>query len=85
MLQTIRIKGHVNANGILTVDIPIGFANQDVEGVLVMQPPPIMPHDANGWPVGFFTELDRMGGDDVFERPEQGTLETREAIEDSET
>lgn len=59
MLQTIKISGHVDADGILKLEIPVGFANQEVEGVLVMQQPTMFAREAHGWPIGFFRRLMR--------------------------
>lgn len=81
MLQTIKVSGHVDADGILKLEIPVGFANQNVEGVLVMQQPAVIERDAHGWPIGFFQEIDAMGGDVLLERPDQGVLETRAPID----
>ena len=81
MLQAIKVKGHVGSDGILKLEVPVEYLNQDVEAVVVVQTPLTKPTDANGWPLRFFESLDQIEADDVIERPGQGTLETREPIE----
>ncbi len=76
----IKISGHVDADGILKLEIPVGFANQEVEGVLVMQQPTMFAREAHGWPIGFFQEIVAMGGDVLLERPDQDVLEVRDPI-----
>ena len=41
-MQTLKLKSHVGANGILHLDIPIGLQNQSLEIVLVVQVVPNM-------------------------------------------
>jgi hypothetical protein len=74
MLRAITIKGHVGSDGILKLEVPAEYQNQDIEAVLVVQTPQPKPTDANGWPIGFFESIDQIGGDDVIERPDQGTF-----------
>ena len=81
MLQAIKVKGHVGSDGILKLEVPVEYLNQDVEAVLVVQTPLPKPTDVNGWPLGFFESLDQIEADDISERPSQGTLETREPLE----
>lgn len=83
MLQAIKVKGHVNGDGILKLEVPVEYPNQDVEAVVVVQT--LMPQPAEaesrGLPAGFFDELDQIEADDMIERPDQGVLELREPIE----
>ncbi len=81
MLHAIKVKGHVGSDGILKLEVPVEYLNQDLEAVVVVQTPLSKPTDFNGWPLGFFESLDQIEADDVSERPEQGKLETREPIE----
>lgn len=41
-MQTLTLKSHVGADGILHLDIPIGLQNQSLEIVLVVQTMPNM-------------------------------------------
>jgi hypothetical protein len=81
MLQAIKVKGHVGSDGILKLEIPVEYINQDLEAVVVVQTPLPKPTDSNGWPIGFFESLDKIEADDMIERPGQGTLEVREPME----
>jgi len=35
MLQAIKVKGHVDNDGILKLEVPVEYPNQDVEVVVV--------------------------------------------------
>lgn len=67
MLQAIKVRGHVGSDGILKLEVPVEYLNQDVEAVVVVQIPLPKPTDPNGWPLGFFESLDQIHADDLIE------------------
>jgi hypothetical protein len=76
-MESIKIRSHVGADGILHLDIPIEMANTEIEVIVTIQP--VSPQK-RGWMPGFFEEV--IGGwvGEPLERPEQGEYETREHL-----
>ena len=80
-MDLIKVRAHVDSDGILKLEIPTEYADIDLEVALVLQPLPSADANELGWPVNFFETLDRIKADDLQERPEQGILEEREPLE----
>jgi len=76
-MQSINIRSHVGADGILHLDIPIEITNMEIEVTVTIQT--VSPQQ-RGWMPGFFEEV--IGGwvGEPLERPEQGEYETREQL-----
>ncbi|WP_414574750.1 hypothetical protein [Anabaena sp. CCY 9402-a] len=68
-MESIKIRSHVGADGILHLDIPIEIANTEIEVTVTIQT--VSPQQ-RGWMPGFFEEV--IGGwvGEPLERPEQG-------------
>jgi hypothetical protein len=79
-MDAIKLTTHVGQDGVLRLELPIGITNQDLEVVVVVQTHQTEPVDANGWPIGYFDETYGSLADHPIERPDQGTLETRDSI-----
>lgn len=80
-METIHVRGQVGADGILRLELHLNIVNQAVEGVVVIAPSvSSVPRDANGYPLGFFEQLDRMAGAPLPERADQGALTARDAL-----
>ncbi|UKO96237.1 hypothetical protein [Nostoc sp. UHCC 0870] len=76
-MESIKIRSHVGADGILHLDIPIEMANTEIEVTVTIQT--VSPQQ-RGWMPVFFEEV--IGGwvGEPLERPEQGEYETREHL-----
>ncbi len=76
-MQSINIRSHVGADGILHLDIPIEITNMELEVTVTIQT--VAPQQ-QGWMPGFFEEV--IGGwvGEPLERPKQGEYETREQL-----
>lgn len=77
MMETLKLRTQVDADGTLHLTVPQHFANQQVEVVVVLQT--VTQRDALGWPVDFFARLDAIVADDMLERGDQGIPEVRES------
>lgn len=77
MMQSIKIRSHVGADGVLHLDIPVEMTNTEIEVTVTIQT--VSPQQ-RGWMPGFFEEV--IGGwlGEPLERPEQGEYEIREQI-----
>jgi hypothetical protein len=80
-MDLIKVRAHVDSDGMLKLEIPTEYANTDLEVALVLHPLPSVDTNEHGLPVNFFESLDAIEADDLLERPEQGTLEEREPLE----
>ena len=51
---------------------------------IILEPMPVVPCDANGWPIGFWEEIDRLsvGLPDDFEIPDDPVPEPISAFDD---
>jgi len=76
-MQSINIRSHVGADGVLHLDIPVEMTNTEIEVTVTIQE--VSPQK-RGWMPGFFEEV--IGGwvGEPLERPQQGEYETREQI-----
>jgi hypothetical protein len=65
-MTTLKLKGYVDENGRLELDLPKSFAKYPVEiSIQVLQDD--VPRDANGWPIGFFDRTFGALADDPLE------------------
>ena len=80
-MDLIKVRAHVDSDGMLKLEIPTEYADVDLEVALVLQPLPSVETNELGLPVNFFENLDAIKADDLKERPEQGTVEEREPLE----
>jgi hypothetical protein len=83
-VETIKLKAHINAEGILTIEVPPQFKNKEAEIVVILNEISASqsePLDAMGYPIGYFENTFGILADDPIERGEQGTFEIREALE----
>lgn len=76
-METIKLHGHVDADGILKLQLPVELADQELE-VYVVAP---APERKRGWPPGYFERTAGSLADDPIERPSQGNYEARELLE----
>jgi hypothetical protein len=83
-MDSIKLTSRVGSDGILTLQVPIGMSNTEVEVVLVIQPIQQATEqrttESFGWPAGFFEETYGAFLDTPLERPDQGELEVRESL-----
>jgi hypothetical protein len=80
-MEIVRLKAHVDDDGILKLEVPIGTPARDIEVVLIVETKPSTEVDANGWPVDFFDQTYGSLADDPLIRPPQLPLEDREPLE----
>jgi hypothetical protein len=80
-MDLIKVRAHVDSDGMLKLEIPTDYADMDLEVALVLQPLPSIETNELGLPVNFFESLDAIEADDLQERPEQGIVEEREPLE----
>lgn len=79
-METIKLRTHVGADGILKLEVPVNFPNREFEVLVVMQPLE-EEVDELGWPIGYFDETYGILADDPIERPAELPFETRDEIE----
>jgi len=77
-MQTIHLNASIGDDGILKIEMPTEYKNVSAEVVLVIQP--ALPAEKR-LSTEFFEHLDAIDTDDMDERPNQGSFETREPIE----
>lgn len=83
-METIKLKTHINADGILLIELPSQFKNKQAEILVVINEIPSSvsePVDAMGYPIGYFEATFGILADDPIERGEQGEYEVREEFE----
>ncbi len=84
-MESIKLKAHINHDGVLTVQMPSGVADVDAEIVVYYgvqsQPDESKAVDKNGWPIGFFDRTYGSLADDPIERPPEAPLDVRDEIE----
>lgn len=85
-MQSIKLKSHAGADGVLKLEVPVGIANTDFEVVIIVQQlveaatlPTPSPEEL-GWPPGFFEQTYGILADDPIELGEQLEYEQREEI-----
>lgn len=75
MLDTMRLNGRTDEQGVLRLTLPVGVKETEYEVVVVMQPKE--PKGERVWPPGFFEQVvGKWEGE--FERPPQGEINDRE-------
>jgi len=73
-MHTIRLKKKTEADGALSLRIPLDQPNTEYEVVVIAQPcPSATPPEDRGWPPGYF-DLAGSIDDDTFFRHPQGEL-----------
>lgn len=83
-MQSIKLKKHIGADGILHLDIPVGITDKEVEIMVIYQPieipnPQKKPEEL-GWPPGFFEQTYGSCQDDPIVIDSEGDFEEREEI-----
>jgi hypothetical protein len=84
-MKSIKLKSHVGDDGVLQIQIPVGFKNEDLEVMVIFQP--LKSRDSSsstvesrGWQPGFFEEVIGSWKGEPLERPEQLPYEVREEL-----
>jgi hypothetical protein len=80
-METIKLRAHIDSDGVLKLEMPTNFKNIDADVIVVLQPASEQETDALGWPIGYFEEVYGILADDPIERGAQGEFEEREPIE----
>lgn len=78
-MKSIQMKSHVDNDGVLRVEAPVGFANQDVDVVIVIHPK--NQQDATLGESGFVDKTAGQWKGAPLVRDPQGRFEEREAFE----
>lgn len=83
-MQSIKINSRVGQDGILHLEVPIGFKDKEVEVMVIYQPieatnPKKTPEEL-GWPPGFFEQTYGICQDDPIIIDAEGDFENREDI-----
>lgn len=80
-MQSVTVRSHIGADGILNLQIPVELKDVDVEVVVTMRPLEIDEIEAlaqsNGWPLGFFTQTMGKWEGEPLVREHQGEYEER--------
>lgn len=81
-MYTYKLRAHSDADGTVTLHVPIGTPDHEVEVVVVVAslPDQIDPTDERGWPIGYFEETYGSMADDPMERGNQGESEVRDEL-----
>ncbi len=80
-METIKVKTHVGNDGILKLELPVGFSNSDLEIVVVVQSTSVQPDnfDRAEW-LAFIESTAGSLATDPIERGTQGIHEIRDEI-----
>jgi hypothetical protein len=74
-VASIRMKGHVGADGTLNLQVPTEFRDMDVEVLIALTSVTASPSagssEGSDWPGGFFATTFGSCADDPLIRPEQ--------------
>lgn len=62
-MQTIKLDAHIGSDGKLKLELPLGFADEDVEVLVVIQ-----PKEKRNWPPGYFERTAGALADDPIKR-----------------
>ncbi|HWL08122.1 MAG TPA: hypothetical protein VNQ76_06955 [Planctomicrobium sp.] len=77
-METVRITKRTEADGTLSLKIPLGRPEAEYEILIVVHPKVVFvseqEHDGRGWPSGYFEETYGSIQDETFVRPPQGEL-----------
>ena len=76
-MVTIPIKTRLQANGTLSLSVPTGLPESDVEVVVIVQP---VSDSVAAWPKGFFEQTYGAFAEHPLERAPQGEFEAREVL-----
>ena len=83
-MLSLSLQSHVGSDGILTLQVPVGVSNTDLEIMLIFQPikQPSWPKKSEdlGWPPNFFEETFGSCADDPLVRAPQGEYEERDVL-----
>jgi hypothetical protein len=74
-MKQLSLHTRVGPDGVLNLQIPVGFANMDLDVVLVLQPAP-----AVGWPADYFAQTYGAFADEPLSRADQGLFEARDPL-----
>ncbi|HEY9808863.1 MAG TPA: hypothetical protein V6D13_05930 [Halomicronema sp.] len=76
-MDSIKIRSHVGSDGILHLDVPVGFCDEEIEvTVMVEKVGPVVKSPENlGWPVGFFERTWGSCADDPIVIDDEGICE----------
>ncbi|MEC4896113.1 MAG: hypothetical protein SAL07_11435 [Oscillatoria sp. PMC 1051.18] len=84
-MESIKFKSHVGDDGILQIQVPVSFKNEDLEVMVIFQP--LKSKNSNSatlesknWQPGFFEEVIGSWEGEPLERPEQLPYEVREEL-----
>lgn len=83
-MKSFHLQGHIQANGLLTLQVPTGLPASEVEVLVVVQcivpkAESATPEDL-GWTPGFFERTAGAWEGELLERGEQGTYEERDEL-----
>lgn len=80
-METIKVKTHVGSDGILKLELPVGFPNSELEVVVVVQSTPVQStqFDRAEW-LAFIESTAGSLADNPIERGDQGEFEVRDEI-----
>jgi len=73
-MVTIPIRTRLQADGSLSLLVPTGLVESEVEVVVIVQP---LPDSRTGWPEGFFEQTYGAFAEQPLERARQGDFEAR--------
>jgi hypothetical protein len=62
-METIKLKTRTDSKGTLRLDLSTQLTNCNVEVLVVLQPSEEKGVDSNGWPLGYFEEIDAIEAD----------------------
>jgi hypothetical protein len=77
-METLRLKGHIDSEGILKIEMPKELANSDAELVIVYT---IQPKETKESWEDFVNHYYGIQAHDPIERPEDLPLEERDEID----
>ena len=77
-METLRLKGHIDSEGILKIEMPKELANSDAELVIVYT---IQPNESGESWEALVNRYYGILADDPIERPEDLLPEVRDEIE----
>jgi hypothetical protein len=92
-MKSITLQSHVGADGILRLQVPVNWADTDLEVMVIVQPiAPSQTAKPNGerkrptpeelgWPTGFFEQTFGSWQGEPLEREPQGEYEIREELQ----
>ena len=83
-MKSFHLQGHIQANGLLTLQVPTGLPASEVEVLVVVQSivpkaEPATPEDL-GWTRGFFERTAGAWEGKPLVRGEQGAYEERDEL-----